>query len=116
MRCVQCSVCCVLYNFGFLLMHTHKLNEILALDRQPTSGKRGLISFTSSSAGFMPSPIASLYGATKTLLTSFASAIATEMKEDGVDVLCVHPSPIDSNFYKSASGIGLLTAFQKTVC
>ena len=79
------------------------------------SGKRGLITFTSSSAGFLPTPIASLYGATKTFLTSFACAVATEVQEDGVDVLVVHPSPIASRFYEGAQGIGLLTAFQRTV-
>jgi hypothetical protein len=36
------------------------------------------------------------------------------MAPDGIDVLCVHPSPINSNFYDNAKGVSLLTAFQKT--
>lgn len=91
----------------------HFLERLLALPAAP-NGKRGLISFTSSSAGFLPTPISSLYGATKSFLTSFASAIATEVQEDGIDVVVVHPSPIASRFYERAQGINLLTAFQKT--
>jgi short-subunit dehydrogenase len=77
-------------------------------------GKRGLITFTSSSAGFLPTPISALYGATKCFLTSFSCSVGAEVKEDGIDVLCIHPSPTQSNFYQNAQGISLLTVFQKT--
>lgn len=35
-------------------------------------------------------------------MTMFAASIAGELKPYGVDVLCVHPSPIASNFFKNA--------------
>ena len=92
----------------------HFLNTLAALPLAGEKKRRGLISFTSSSAGFLPTPISALYGATKTFLTSFASAVATEVQEDGIDIVCVHPSPIDSNFYANAKGVKLLTSFQKT--
>lgn len=91
----------------------HFLGRMASFERN-SSGKRGLITFTSSSAGFLPTPISALYGATKTFLTSFASSISAEVKEDGIDVLCIHPSPTQSNFYNNAKGISLLTSFQKT--
>lgn len=76
--------------------------------------KRGLIAFVSSSAAFLPGPISSLYASTKCFLTSFSTSIGIELKEDGIDVVCVHPSPIQSNFFNSAKGINMLTVFQKT--
>jgi short-subunit dehydrogenase len=63
---------------------------------------RGLIAFTSSPAGRMPNPSTSLYGATKAFISEFAASIAPELRADGIDVLAVHPSPIQSNFYNTA--------------
>lgn len=93
---------------------THHFLKSMANFTPNHAGKRGLITFTSSSAGFLPTPISALYGATKCFLTTFACSIGAEVKEDGIDVLCIHPSPTQSNFYDNARGISLLTAFQKT--
>lgn len=62
-------------------------------------GARGCLVFTSSPAGQMPGPLAAIYGATKAFLTNFATSLAAELKGDGVDVLVVHPSPVNTNFY-----------------
>jgi hypothetical protein len=51
----------------------HFLNRLL------DAGRRGLIGFTSSPAGCMPSPFAAIYGCTKALLTEFAASIAPEV-------------------------------------
>ena len=51
----------------------HFLNRLL------DAGRRGFIGFTSSPAGCMPSPFASIYGCTKALLTEFAASIAPEV-------------------------------------
>jgi short-subunit dehydrogenase len=70
------------------------INKILEDNSKNSNGKTGLITFTSSSAGFMPAPMSSLYGATKAMLTSFGCAIAAEIKDEGIDVVVIHPSPI----------------------
>ncbi len=69
---------------------------------------RGLVVYTSSSAGFLPNPCASLYSATKAYLSTFAASIAPELAPFGIDVCVVHPSPIASNFYKNAAGFSVL--------
>jgi short-subunit dehydrogenase len=65
---------------------------------------KGLVCFTGSSGGFIPGPMSSIYSSTKAWMTNFAASLAAEVVEDGIDVLCVHPSPIASNFYNNASG------------
>ena len=87
----------------------HFLNKML------DSGKKGLVCFTSSPAGCMPSPFASIYGSSKAFLTEFATSLAPEVKYNGVDVLVVHPSPVASNFYNSVHKISSIAFFQKTV-
>jgi len=61
---------------------------------------KGAIFFTSSPAGFMPCPITVMYGATKAFLTEFATSIGPELRGSGIDVLVVHPSPVNTSFYK----------------
>jgi len=88
----------------------HFLNEMIA------KKLKGIITFTSSPAGLMPYPFSTMYGATKAFLTEFGSSLAAEVKHEGIDVLVLHPSPVDTNFYnadtahKSAS----LGFFRKT--
>jgi len=77
---------------------------------------KGAIVFTSSPAGQMPCPFSTMYGATKAFLTEFGASIAGEVYADGIDVQVLHPSPVDTNFYKvdSASKSGMLNLFSKT--
>jgi len=76
---------------------------------------KGAIFFTSSPAGQLPTPFSVTYGSTKAFVTSFAQSIAGELKADGIDVLVVHPSPVDTNFYRSetAHKSDTLIAFKK---
>jgi len=62
---------------------------------------RGAIIFTSSPAGQMPTPFSVVYGATKSFVTAFATNLAPEVYWQGIDIQVVHPSPVDTNFYKS---------------
>lgn len=55
-----------------------------------------------------------MYGATKAFITEFAASIAPELRADGIDVLVVHPSPIDSNFYQKAHDMGAIRMFKAT--
>jgi short-subunit dehydrogenase len=78
------------------------------------SKTKGLVAFTSSSASFFPSPTSAMYGSTKSFLTSFACSVAAEVKDLGIDVLVVHPSPIASNFYKGSEHVDSVQFFKKT--
>eukprot|EP00160_Parvularia_atlantis_P002840 Unigene12364_Nuclearia_a/m.37576 Unigene12364_Nuclearia_a/g.37576 ORF Unigene12364_Nuclearia_a/g.37576 Unigene12364_Nuclearia_a/m.37576 type:complete len:328 (-) Unigene12364_Nuclearia_a:74-1057(-) len=82
----------------------HFINKML--DRK----QRGLIAFTSSSAGFIPTPLAAMYASTKAFLTTFAASISAEVKSFGIDVVVVHPSPISTRFYNNADGMQAVIA------
>uniref|UniRef100_A0A7S1XLR4 Uncharacterized protein n=1 Tax=Phaeomonas parva TaxID=124430 RepID=A0A7S1XLR4_9STRA len=69
---------------------------------------KGCIVFTSSVAGYIPSPFSSVYGATKAFLSQFACCIAVEAAPCGIDVCSVHPSPVNSNFYDKVHKIDML--------
>jgi len=89
---------------------THHFLNIL-LDKK----LKGCIGFTSSPAGFIPCPMTVMYGATKAFLTEFAVSVGAEVKADGVDVLVVHPSPVDTAFYAgNTHEIGAMKMFQRT--
>ncbi|KAH9578304.1 Short-chain dehydrogenase/reductase SDR [Trypanosoma melophagium] len=64
-------------------------------------GRRGLVTFTSSSACYLPSPTAAMYGPTKAFLTNFATSLASEVRDAGIDVVVIHPSPVNTNFFKT---------------
>lgn len=69
---------------------------------------KGCIVFTSSVAGYIPSPFSSVYGATKAFLSQFACCIAVEAAPCGIDVCSFHPSPVNSNFYDKTHKIEML--------
>lgn len=75
---------------------------------------KGCITFTSSPAAFMPSPFSCLYGATKACLTHFATSLAAEVRQDGIDVAVLHPSPVATNFYTGAHAMPTLMFFKST--
>ncbi|KAI8908512.1 hypothetical protein EDD86DRAFT_207869 [Gorgonomyces haynaldii] len=75
--------------------------------------QKGLVCFTSSSGGFLPSPMGSIYSSTKIWMTNFAVSIGAELYQDGIDTMVVHPSPIASNFYKNANGMSVLLSAEK---
>ena len=78
------------------------------------AGRKGCIVFTSSPAGFIPGPFAVMYGATKAFLSAFAGSIACEVGCKGIDVCCVHPSPVSSNFYNAVEHkIDTMESFKK---
>lgn len=39
--------------------------------------------------------MATMYASTKAFLTTFAASLAAEIKTNGIDVVVVHPSPVD---------------------
>ncbi|GMI10655.1 hypothetical protein TrVE_jg2288 [Triparma verrucosa] len=76
---------------------------------------RGCVVFTSSVAGFIPTPFASMYASTKAFVTQFACCAHIEVYNLGIDMCAVHPSPVASNFYdKVDHKIELMEAAQKS--
>lgn len=60
----------------------------------------GCLVFTSSSAGFIPTPFAAMYATSKAAISAFAASLACEGRARGVHVHAVHPSPVNSRFSK----------------
>jgi short-subunit dehydrogenase len=71
---------------------------------------RGCVVFTSSVAGYIPSPFTVMYGATKAFVSQFAASLAVEVRSLGIDVTAVHPSPVNSNFYDKIHKLSALEA------
>jgi short-subunit dehydrogenase len=76
---------------------THHFLKLL-LDKK----LRGCFVFTSSPSGYIPNPFAVMYGATKAFVSQFAASLAIEVRNNGIDVLAVHPSPVSSHFFEKA--------------
>eukprot|EP01147_Barroeca_monosierra_P004958 gene4956-6924_t len=72
------------------------------LTRILSNSRKGLIAFTSSSAGFVPTPLSVIYPSTKSFITLFATSLAPEVKSQGVDIVVVHPSPMMTNFFHNS--------------
>lgn len=61
--------------------------------------RKGCLVFVSSVAGWIPTPFAGMYGATKAFITQLAACLHIEMKALGIDVCAIHPSPVATNIY-----------------
>lgn len=93
----------------------HFVQRLLAESKRTVAQRRGAILFTSSPAGIMPCPTTVMYGATKAFLTEFATSLSAEVFADGLDVLVVHPSPVDTGFYSgNKHDMSAMKFFQKT--
>lgn len=75
---------------------------------------KGCFIFTSSVSGYIPNPFAVMYGATKAFVSQFAASLAIEVRNSGIDVLAVHPSPVKSNFFDNAHKLDSLEMAQKS--
>jgi short-subunit dehydrogenase len=62
---------------------------------------KGCIVFTSSVAGFIPTPFAAMYASTKAFVSQFAACMHIEVQSLGIDVCAIHPSPVASSFYSN---------------
>ena len=70
----------------------------------PLKARRGLIVVISSVAGFAPLIARTGYAASKHALHGFFDSLRTEVENDGVEVLMVCPSFIDTGIAKNAMG------------
>jgi short-subunit dehydrogenase len=76
-------------------------------ERMVQEKKRGCIVFTSSNAGFWPSPTSTLYGASKAAMAQMASSLAIEGVEYGVDVTAIVAGPMQTSFVANMQGARL---------
>eukprot|EP00979_Chaetoceros_neogracilis_P011036 scaffold2667_cov218-Chaetoceros_neogracile.AAC.3 len=77
--------------------------------------RKGCIVYTSSVAGFIPTPFAAMYACTKAFVSQMAACLHIEVQSLGIDVCAVHPSPVASNFYdKVEKKVELMEAAQKS--
>ena len=60
---------------------------------------KGCVVFTSSVAGYIPTPFAVTYASTKSFLTQFSQCLSVEVHGLGIDVVVAHPSPVRTRFY-----------------
>ena len=67
-----------------------------------TARGTGKILFTASIAGEMVAPREAVYAATKAFVLSFAHSLRYELKESGIVVTALQPSPTDTNFFHRA--------------
>jgi len=73
----------------------------------------GKILFTASVASMMPTPMQTLYGATKAFLYSFAQGLREELKDTGVTVTALMPGATDTNFFARAGALDSKLVDQK---
>ncbi|KAL7495588.1 hypothetical protein ACHAWT_009583 [Skeletonema menzelii] len=128
------SVQCIFNNAGFIVtgfVDQTPLGKLLAnvecnatasfaiahhfLAKLVANKQRGCIVFTSSVAGFIPTPFAANYAATKAFVSQLACSLHIEVQSLGIDVCAVHPSPVASNFYEKVDHkIELMEQAQKS--
>lgn len=66
-------------------------------------GKKGVIMNISSTAGYKPMPLMSVYSASKAFVTNLSESLYEELKPYGIEVLVSCPGVIDTNFSSRAS-------------
>ncbi|KPI83374.1 hypothetical protein ABL78_7589 [Leptomonas seymouri] len=90
---LRCNLEC---NAGCAVPITHHF-----LRKMIARKEKGLITFTSSASCYLPGPTATMYSPSKAFLTNFACTVAAENHDVGIDVVVIHPSPVNTNFYKN---------------
>lgn len=81
--------------------------------RMISEKRRGCIALISSSAWFIPSPYATIYGASKAMLSSFATSLSIEARNHDVDICVIHPSYTHTNLYRNTPKLDFLSALAK---
>lgn len=85
-------------NYGLTMLTHHFYSQMLK------NGKGQIIN-VASVAGFLPMPLFSVYGATKSYVISFSRALDCEQKGSGVRVKAICPGGIKTQFHVNA-GMG----------
>ncbi len=72
--------------------------------------RRGRLLFTSSIAAITATPLAAVYGATKSFVFSFAEGLRDELRGSGVTVTALMPGATDTNWFQRAGAAATRTA------
>lgn len=68
--------------------------------------RRGVILNVASTAGFQPTPLMGVYGATKAFVISYTEALAVELEGTGVTATALCPGPVTTELFQvSAPGV-----------
>lgn len=78
------------------------LSKLFAKDMKKRGS--GTIINIGSTGAFQPGPYIAGYYATKSFAVSYSRALACELKDTGVRVLCPCPGPVDTAFYTKSNG------------
>ncbi|EME29271.1 short chain dehydrogenase [Galdieria sulphuraria] len=78
------------------------------MKRMIEHGCPGCICFTASAVSFLPSPFASMYGASKALLSHFAASLAVEARDNHIDIVALHPSYTRTHLYANTPKLLIL--------
>lgn len=70
--------------------------------RQMAQRGSGRILNTASVASVMPTPLLTVYGATKAFVLAFTESVREEFRESGVSVTALMPGPTDTQFFERA--------------
>lgn len=91
----------------FAMMYLAKLVSLQMLEQQ----EGGKIYFIASIAGKISTPNASVYGATKAAMISYANALRLELKSTNISVTTVNPGPVETEFF--AHNVTMQSYFHK---
>lgn len=70
----------------------------------------GQLIYIGSQAGFVPTPKAATYAASKHALIGYTRALRMELKDDAIPVSVIHPGPINTPFIDAADATGTYKA------
>jgi short-subunit dehydrogenase len=79
------------------ILTTTLLCQFMAKDM--IARRKGYILNVSSTSAYMPYPLISLYGPSKTYIRNFTKAIRNELYDKNIYVSCILPGAVDTNLY-----------------
>ena len=79
------------------ILTTTLLCQLIAKDI--IARRKGFILNVSSTSAYMPYPLISLYGPSKTYIRNFSKAIRNELYSKNIYVCCILPGAVDTNLY-----------------
>ena len=90
--------------FEMIQVHIFSLTHLTKLFlKKMLENKSGRILNVSSCIGFLPTPLFSVYAASKSYVLHFSEALANELKGTGVSVTCLCPPPTETSFHKKGN-------------
>lgn len=84
------------------LLKLHTLTPTLLcqlIAKDMAAHKKGFILNVSSTSAYMPYPLISLYGSSKSYIRNFTRAMRNELYSKNIHVSCILPGAVDTNLY-----------------